>query len=240
MARRYGPDGVRQWNGKAPEDFNAEDVRSFLADTDPILHGKDDLIMAKNNVNTAAQEAPAGMETRAGEDMDNYLLMEAPIAEMAEAFNMSIDDAVTARVNAAVEAAMQIEVNVRPIEPRGKLIGVAEVKMNGLSVDDFKVFNGDKGLFVGAPSKPDSSTRSGFRRTAHVYDENLQAVLDSKALEGYNAAVEKLVARAAAAQAMSVKPSIREAIKEGAEQAAKENASRSAPEKAGKAGHDDR
>jgi len=238
MARRYGPDGVRQWNGKAPEDFNAEDVRSFLADTHTRLNEKGDFIMSKNNV--AAQATPANMETRAGEDMDNYLLMEAPIAEMAEAFNMSIDDAVTARVNAAVEAAMQIEVNVRPIEPRGKLIGVAEVKMNGLSVDDFKVFNGDKGLFVGAPSKPDSSTRSGFRRTAHVYDENLQAVLDSKALEGYNAAVEKLVARAAAAQAMSVKPSIREAIKEGAEQAAKENAARPAPEKAGKAGHDDR
>ena len=238
MARRYGPDGVRQWNGKAPEDFNAEDVQSFLADTDSILQGKDDFIMSKNNA--AVQATTANMETRAGEDMDNYLLMEAPIAEMAEAFNMSIDDAVTARVNAAVEAAMQIEVNVRPIEPRGKLIGVAEVKMNGLSVDDFKVFNGDKGLFVGAPSKPDSSTRSGFRRTAHVYDENLQAILDSKALEGYNTAVEKLVARAAAAQAMSVKPSIREAIKEGAEQAAKENASRPAPEKAGKAARDDR
>lgn len=183
---------------------------------------------------------PADMETHAGQDIDQYLLMEAPIAEMAEAFNMSIDDAVKARVNAAVEVAMQIEVNVRPIEPRGKLIGVAEVKMNGLSVDDFKVFNGDKGLFVGAPSKPDSSTRSGFRRTAHIYDENLQAVLDSKALEGYNAAVEKLVARAAAAQAMSVKPSIREAIKAGAEQAAQDNTTRPTPEKTGKAGHDDR
>lgn len=238
MARRYGPDGARQWNGKAPEDFNAEDVRSFLTDTDSIIYGEDDYSMSKNNV--AAQEAPADVETQAGQDMDQYLLMEAPIAEMAEAFNMSIDDAVTVRVSAAVEAAMQIEVNVRPIEPRGKLIGVAEVKMNGLSVDDFKVFNGDKGLFLGPPSKPDSSTRSGFRRTAHVYDEDLQAVLDSKALEGYNAAVDKLVARAAAAQAMSVKPSIREAIKEGAEQAAQDNAARPAPEKAGKAGHDDR
>lgn len=132
-----------------------------------------------------------------------------------------------------------IEVNVRPIEPQGKMIAMADVKIGGLTVEGFKVFNGDNGLFVGAPSVKDPSTRSGYRRTARI-SEDLQPIIDSKALEGYNAAVEKLVARAAAAQAMTVKPSIREGLREGAEQSARDNAERPAPERAGKGGKDDR
>lgn len=140
---------------------------------------------------------------------------------------------------AQAAALPEVEVNVRPIEPQGKLIAMADVKMGGLTVEGFKVFNGDKGLFVGVPSVKDPSTRSGYRRTARI-SEDLQPVIDSKALEGYNAAVEKLVARAAAAQAMTVKPSIREGLREGAEQAARGNAERPVPERTGKAGKDDR
>ncbi|MCC8022340.1 MAG: SpoVG family protein [Clostridiales bacterium] len=190
------------------------------------------------NAKAAAQAAPANEQ--AAQDHDAYLLTEAPIAEMAEAFNMSIDDAVTFRVNAAVEAALGVEVNVRAIEPRGKLIGLAEVTIGGLKVDDFKVFNGDKGLFLGPPSVKDPSSRSGFRRTAKA-SEDLQAVLDAKALDGYNAAVDKLVARAAAAQAMTVKPRpIKEQMDEAGREAAKANAARTAPEKPEKAARDDR
>lgn len=132
-----------------------------------------------------------------------------------------------------------VEVNVRPIEPRGSLIGMADVKIGGLTVEGFKVFNGKDGLFVGPPSVPDNSSRSGFRRTAWISEE-LQPVINSKALDGYNAAVEKLVARAAAAQTMTVKPSIRDQLKEGAEMAAKDNAARPAPEKTIRTGKDDR
>lgn len=127
-------------------------------------------------------------------------------------------------------AAMPLTVSVRPIEPRGSLIGIADVTIGGLTVEGFKVFNGKNGLFVGPPSIPDNSTRSGFRRTARISDE-LQPVLDSKALEGYNVAVEKLVARAAAAQAMTVKPSIKDDLQKGAEQAGRDNAARFAPAK---------
>ena|GEM_PF-5384419 len=125
---------------------------------------------------------------------------------------------------AGQEAAPPEVVNVRPIEPRGKLIGMADVRIGGLVVEGFKVFNGDKGLWVGPPSVPDNSTRSGYRRTARITDEKLQAVIDGKALEGYNAAVEKLVARAAAVRTVPEKPSIREGLREGAEQAARETA----------------
>ena len=83
--------------------------------------------------------------------------------------------------------------------PQGKMVGLATVKYHGFEMDNFKVFNGENGLFL------------------------------KKALEGYNAAVEKLVARATAAKSMEVKPSVREQIADGAKQAAKENAVRPAP-----------
>ena len=165
------------------------------------------------NTKTAVQADPVDMETRAGQDAEAYLLFEAPIAELAEARGVSIDDAVKLRVAAAVEAApMKVEVNVKPIEPRGKMIGVADVRFGGgVVVEDFKLFNGENGLFVGAPSKPDNSTRSGYRRTARITDNRIQAALDNAAFDAYNAAVEKLQARAAAVSAPE-KPRIREQL----------------------------
>lgn len=181
--------------------------------------------MAKGQ--TAAAVAPAVDEAAEL----RRLIFEAPIAELAENQGISIDEAVKLRVEQAVAEATAVEVNVRAIEPRGKLIGLAEVKIGGLRVDDFKVFNGDEGLFLGAPSVKDPSVRGGFRRTARA-DKDLQAVLDGKALEGYNAAVEKLVARATAAQALTVKPRpIKEQMEQAAQAAEMGNAARPAPDK---------
>lgn len=192
------------------------------------------------NTKTAKDNAPVDMETRAGQDAEAYLLFEAPIAELAEARKVSIDDAVKMRVEAAVEAApLKVEVNVKPIEPRGKLIGVADVRFGGgVVVEDFKLFNGDNGLWVGPPSKPDNTTRSGYRRTARITDDRVQAALDNAAFEGYNAAVEKLQARAAAVSAPE-KPRIREQLDRAAQEAAKDNAARPAQTKE-KAARDDR
>ena len=69
-------------------------------------------------------------------------------------------------------------------------------------------------------------------KTIHVRGEELRNALNQKALEGYNAAVEKLVARAAEARSMEVKPSVKEQLAEGARRAARENAARPATVKA--------
>ena len=45
MPRRYGPDGSRLWNGKAPEDFNQADVYRFMAETESVLQ-KQELLAA--------------------------------------------------------------------------------------------------------------------------------------------------------------------------------------------------
>ena len=154
------------------------------------------------------------------------LIFDAPIAELAQHQGISIDEAVKLRVEQAVAAATEPQVTVRPIEPQGKVIGFASVTVAGVTVDDFKVVNGKNGLFLGAPSKPDPGTRSGYRATVRT-DRATQERLDSAAYGAYNAAVEKLVARAEA-----VRPApIKEQMAKAAQEASKENAARPTPEK---------
>lgn len=154
------------------------------------------------------------------------LIFDAPIAELAENQGLTIDEAVKLRVEQSVAAATEPQVTVRPIEPQGKVIGFASVTVAGVTVDDFKVVNGKNGLFLGAPSKEAPGTRSGYRATARV-DRAVQEKLDSAAYGAYNAAVEKLVARAEA-----VRPApIKEQMAKAAEAANKENTARPAPDR---------
>lgn len=262
MPRRYklGPDGEmrRTWGGKLPEEFTRQDVLAFMADTDLLLGGnvsketlaaihaagydykggavlprpgKEDLPMAKTQ--TAVQTAE--MAEAAQEEM-RRLIFEAPIAELAEHQGISIDEAVALRVEQNLAAAViPIEVTVRPIEPQNKLIGFASVNFGGVVVDDFKVVNGQNGVFLGAPSKPDPTSRSGYRATVRITDRATQERLNAAGVEAYNVAVEKLLARAEA-----VRPApIREQMDKAAKEAARENAARPAPTK-GKEGRDGR
>ena len=122
-------------------------------------------------------------------------LFDAPIPELAEVKGVTVDEAVKLRTDAiSQEAAVPIEVTVRPIEPQGKLIGFASVNYGGVVIDDFKVVDGKNGIFLGAPSKPDPTSRTGYRTTARVTNRDLQAQLDRAAAQGYNQAVEKLLA----------------------------------------------
>ena len=53
-------------------------------------------------------------------------LFDAPIADLAEVKGVTVDEAVKLRTDAILqEAAVPIEVTVRPIEPQGKLIGLS-------------------------------------------------------------------------------------------------------------------
>ena len=185
------------------------------------------------NMQTAAQGAPV-MDEAAMAEM-RRLIFEAPIQELADAQGISIDEAVQLRVEKNLEAAeVPIEVSVRPIEPQGKLIGFASVNIGGIVIDDFKVVNGKNGI-LGEPSKPDPTTRTGYRSTARVTNRALQERLSAAAADGYNMAVEKLIARA---EALRPKP-IREQMANAAKEAAKENATRPAQAK-GKEARDDR
>ena len=163
-------------------------------------------------------------------------LFDAPIAELAEVKGVTVDEAVKLRTDAILqEAAVPIEVTVRPSEPQGKLIGFASVNYGGVVIDDFKVVDGKNGIFLGAPSKPDPTSRTGYRSTARVMDRHLQERLDAAAAQGYTQAVEKLIARAEALRPAPIKEQMAKAAKE----AGKENAARPTPAK-GKEARDDR
>jgi DNA-binding cell septation regulator SpoVG len=160
-------------------------------------------------------------------------IMTAPIADVAKNFNVSVDEAVQMRVEAAQRTAAlsEIAVNVRLLNnPQGKLIGLASVEYHGFHMDNFKVFNGENGLFLGEPTMRDGHSNN-FVKTIRVTGEELRTALNQKALEGYNAAVEKLVARAAEARSMEVKPSMQKQFADGAKQAEAHNAA--LPQKGG-------
>ena len=207
-------------------------VLTFVAKGGAVIPrpGKEDLSMA--NTQTAVQTAE---ELAAAQEEMRRLIFEAPIAELAEHQGISVDEAVALRVEQNLAATIPIEVSVRPIEPQGKLIGFASVNFGGVVVDDFKVVNGQNGVFLGAPSKPDPTSRSGYRATVRINDRATQERLNAAGVQAYNMAVEKLLARAEA-----VRPApIREQMDKAGKEAAQKNAARSAPAK-GKEGRDGR
>lgn len=257
MPRRYklGPEGEmrRAWGGKLPEEFDQRDMLAFMAETDLQLHGavSAEILSA---IHAAGYDYTGGaVIPRPGkeeEDLSNDVLLtpeqiaaeerrwlfESPIAELAEVKGVTIDEAVKMRTDAVLqEAVIPIEVSVRPIEPQGKLIGFASVNFGGVVVDDFKVVNGQNGIFLGAPSKPDPTSRTGYRATVRINDRATQERLNAAGVEAYHSAVEKLIARAEA-----VRPApIREQMDKAGKEAAQKNAARSAPAK-GKEGRDGR
>ena len=136
---------------------------------------------------------------------------------------------------AAPALPMKLDVSVRPIEPKGNLVGFASLKINdSFVIDDFKVLQSEKGLFVGMPSKPDKGSKTGYRETARPITKEFRIELTEAVAAAYHAEVEKLQARAAAIPAAE-KPSIQNQLANGTKQAAKDNAARPAPEKSGKA-----
>ena len=117
-------------------------------------------------------------------------LFDAPIAELAEVKGVTVDEAVKLRTDAILqEDAVPIEVTVRPIEPQGKLIGFASVNYGGVVIDDFKVVDGKNGIFLGAPSKPDPTSRTGYRSTVRVNDRATQERLNAAGAQAYHSAV---------------------------------------------------
>lgn len=124
---------------------------------------------------------------------------------------------------------MKLDITVRPVEPKGNLVGFASLKINDCFViDDFKILQSDKGIFVGMPSKPDKSSTTGYRDTARPVTKEFRAELTEAVTTAYHKAIEKLQARATAIPSTE-KLSIQKQLAYGENRAAKDNAARSAP-----------
>lgn len=168
------------------------------------------------------------------EDMRQFLADTETLLRGKEKLTMNEDKKAAPQEVEQAELPLKLDVSVRPIDPIKNLIGFANVKINDcFVVEDFKILQSDKGLFVGMPSKPDKGSRTGYRDTAKPITKEFRAELTEAVISAYHAEVEKLQARAAAVAAPE-KESIPKQLAEGKKRAAKENAARPAPEKSDK------
>jgi len=150
-------------------------------------------------------------------------------------------------VAAVIEAAppVTMDVTVRAIAPKGNLLGFASVTFNSaVTVTDFKVLRGEDGIFIGMPSKPDPSSRTGYTNTARIADGAIRQQLTEAVAEKYLAEVENLKARVAAITAPenniegkregsrdAKPPRIADQVKAAAKQAEQHNAALPGPAK---------
>ncbi|MFC4598161.1 septation protein SpoVG family protein [Cohnella hongkongensis] len=130
---------------------------------------------------------------------------------------------------------LKLDVTARLIEPKGNLVGFASLKINdSFVIDDFKILQSDKGIFVGMPSKPDKTSKTGYRDTARPITKAFRAELTEAVTAAYRAERERLQSRTAAITS-SEKHSIPKQLAGGAKQAAQEKAARPASAKANRA-----
>ena len=183
--------------------------------------------MAETNKNTDAA-------LKISEQVEYYrLLKEAPIEEFAQKTGISIDEAVSRRIEEVIKSVPpKLDVIVRPIEPKGNLLGFASVKFyDGIIVDDFKVLRGEKGLFVGMPSKTDTFSKTGYKDVARIVNAEFRVTLTKEIITEYYAAVERLQVLAAA---VKDRQSIKQQIENGKVLVAKENVTKSTVTKGNK------
>lgn len=168
------------------------------------------------------------------EDMRQFMADTEMLLRGKEKLTMNEDKKAAPQEVEQAALPLKLDVSVRPIDSIKNLIGFANVKINDcFVVEDFKILQSDKGLFVGMPSKPDKGSRTGYRDTAKPITKEFRAELTEAVISAYHAEVEKLQARAAAVAAPE-KESIPKQLAEGRKRAAKENAARPAPEKSDK------
>ncbi|MFR2484211.1 MAG: septation protein SpoVG family protein [Hungatella sp.] len=83
---------------------------------------------------------------------------------------------------AATQEPMKLDVSVRLIDPVKNLIGFASVKFNDcFVVENFKILQGEKGVYAGMPSQPDRN--GGYRDTAKPITKEFRNQLNEAVVE---------------------------------------------------------
>ncbi len=210
MPRRYkqGADGQPHpaFYGKLPEEFSKADTMRFMVETDLKLSGcvsADTLAALGRKAMTGRRNlVPAGKEET----------MQEKVA------------------NTTPAAPLKLDVSVRVIEPVKNLMGFACVKFNDcFVVENLKIVQGSKGLFLGMPSQPDG--KGGYRDMAYPVTKEFREQLNTAVLQAYEAKLEQMAERGSVGRA-----SISDQLKAGkaaaeqakAERPPKEKPSRSA------------
>ena len=135
MPRRYkqGADGQPRpaFYGKLPEEFSKTDTMRFMVETDLKLSGR------------VSADTLAALQAEGYDYKDGNLIP----AGKEETMQEKVADTTPA-------APLKLDVSVRVIEPVKNLMGFASVKFNDcFVVENLKIVQGSKGLFVGMPSR---------------------------------------------------------------------------------------
>ena len=148
---------------------------------------------------------------------------------------MAIEKATVPQETSPPALPLKLDVTPRLIEPRGNLVGFANVRINdAFIIGDFKILQNDKGLFVGMPSKPDKTSTSGYRDVAKPITADFRAQLTEAVTVAYHAEVEKLHTLAASIAPIGKQASIAKQMADAKKQADKDNTARPNPEKSDK------
>lgn len=97
-------------------------------------------------------------------------------------------------------------------------------------VENFKILQGEKGIYAGMPSQPDRN--GGYRDVAKPITKEFRSQLNEAVVEAYTTELDHLQARLAAARGGQERPSIKEQLTAGAKQAEQAQAEKPAKAKA--------
>ena len=102
--------------------------------------------------------------------------------------------------NTTPAAPLKLDVSVRVIEPVKNLMGFASVKFNDcFVVENLKIVQGSKGLFLGMPSQPDG--KGGYRDMAYPVTKEFREQLNTAVLQAYEAKLEQMAERGSVGRA---------------------------------------
>ena len=167
MPRRYkqGADGQPHpaFYGKLPEEFSKADTMRFMVETDLKLSG------------CVSADTLAALRAEGYDYKDGNLVPAGKEETMQEKV-----------ANTTPAAPLKLDVSVRVIEPVKNLMGFASVKFNDcFVVENLKIVQGSKGLFLGMPSQPDG--KGGYRDMAYPVTKEFREQLNTAVLQAYEA-----------------------------------------------------
>jgi DNA-binding cell septation regulator SpoVG len=181
MPRRYkqGADGQPHpaFYGKLPEEFSKADTMRFMVETDLKLSG------------CVSADTLAALRAEGYDYKDGNLVPAGKEETMQEKV-----------ANTTPAAPLKLDVSVRVIEPVKNLMGFASVKFNDcFVVENLKIVQGSKGLFLGMPSQPDG--KGGYRDMAYPVTKEFREQLNTAVLQAYEAKLEQMAERGSVGRA---------------------------------------
>lgn len=186
MPRRYkqGADGQPHpaFYGKLPEEFSKADTMRFMVETDLKLSG------------CVSADTLAALRAEGYDYKDGNLVPAGKEETMQEKV-----------ANTTPAAPLKLDVSVRVIEPVKNLMGFASVKFNDcFVVENLKIVQGSKGLFLGMPSQPDG--KGGYRDMAYPVTKEFREQLNTAVLQAYEAKLEQMAERGSVGACIHQRP----------------------------------